>query len=386
MPIARWKLRRELLRLQEQAAAIPEFFYEPLLRWWHDRHLLERVTFTEGRHTVKSKIALLIVFQPGGIARSTLLTCEHLLEKGYVPLLVSNSPLSAADRERLTAVCWRVVERPNFGYDFGGYRDGIHLLWRWSVEPDRLLLLNDSIWFPALQDDDSIDTLESCGYPFCGALELGGGADSSASSRRAPFLGSFFLMFDRGALRSQAFRRFWSDYRMTSNKYKTIRRGERALSYAMRDAGLRGHALVSRPDFERTIESLPHGKLLEHLGLLVHPDEDIRGRIQRLIRVTGTTPIATETEQIIAARRLFHAATAKSNIFSSAPILLLEELKIPFVKKALDRWNEKTLEMLSEIGTRGDRSGMKLTPAVLEEIKARIGWRGEALVDKETAR
>jgi len=58
-------------------------------------------------------------------------------------------------------VSWRVIERPNFGYDFGGYRDGILLLEAWGIAPERLLILNDSIWMPLAPNSTLIDRFEA---------------------------------------------------------------------------------------------------------------------------------------------------------------------------------------------------------------------------------
>ncbi len=145
--IPAWKVRRELGRLGQQLRAIPEAVWEPFAaarmtgRW--------RAGFR--RWTAPGACAqgaLVLCWQPRGLAPSFLDMLDHLVTCGYAPFVVSNAPLSSADRQSLHPRIWRAVERPNFGYDFGGYRDGLFLLRRWGIRPDRLVILNDSIWFP----------------------------------------------------------------------------------------------------------------------------------------------------------------------------------------------------------------------------------------------
>ena len=46
-------------------------------------------------------MALLLLYQPAGVSDATRWTCEHLVHKGYAPLIISNAPLSEADRALL---------------------------------------------------------------------------------------------------------------------------------------------------------------------------------------------------------------------------------------------------------------------------------------------
>ena len=59
-----WKVRRELGRLSQQLRAVLEFFYEPFLRWQHDRERTERLKVTPGASTPARKVAVYLVFQP----------------------------------------------------------------------------------------------------------------------------------------------------------------------------------------------------------------------------------------------------------------------------------------------------------------------------------
>ena len=362
-----WKVRRELGRLSQQLRAVLEFFYEPFLRWQHDRKRKERLKVTPGASAPSRKVAVYLVFQPRGIAESSLLTCSHLAASGYAPLVVSNAALSEADRQRLQAVSWKVVERPNFGYDFGGYRDGIWLLDQWGERPESLILLNDSIWFPALEGDQTIARMEAMAADFRGILKLGTGEGAVLRRGREPFLGSFFLMFSAKALQSEAFTLFWRQYLNTSNKYKTIRRGERRLSYVMRDAGFEGASLFERTQFDEYLRVADPATLRRILEDLVSVEP---GMEKSITDMTNRFDAAQQDGQAVMAmqmRSIIHVATVKSNLFSSIPITLLRDFSIPLIKKSRDHWNFKALQRISKTAQSVDQV-IAIAPSVKREI------------------
>lgn len=287
-----------------------------------------------GQIQARNKVALLLIYQPAGLAESIVWTCEHLVQRGYAPLVVSNTPLSPDDLERLRPVIWRAVERPNFGYDFGGYRDGIWLLDQWQVRPEVLLVLNDSIWFPLYPDEDLLHRMEHSPADFVGALQLDPlRKQEGVPSRKRPFFGSFFLMFKRTACEHPAFRRFWADYRNTSNKYKTIRRGERGLSHALMDAGLSCEAMYTRQALDRYWASLDPASLREALSRLVTIDDQLQVRQAALL----TSPESND-QWCKAAVQLALAITEKQNVLATAPYASLTTFGTPYLKKARD-WN-----------------------------------------------
>lgn len=347
MTIEAWKVRRELQRIRLQLQAIPEFFYEPLLRWWHDRQRPNRLKVTEGHASAARKVAVYLLFQPRGVAESTVHTCQHLVANGYAPLIVSNAPLSAADRERLRGTSWRVVERPNFGYDFGGYRDGIWLLSQWHIQPQTLILMNDSVWFPVTENDRTIAQMEDMPAEFRGILKLGTDQESSLPRARQPFLGSFFLMFSARALQCSEFTGFWQTYRNTSNKYKTIRRGERRISYVMREAGFDAAAVFERSHFEQWLQGSTPATLRQVLDELVTLNPQTQAFIDAAAAAFDAKSPDQQARSTPMLRDVILRATAKSNLFASAPVTMLRDLNLPFVKKSPNPWNWKALNRIN---------------------------------------
>lgn len=339
-----WKLQRELRRIGQQLQGVAERFTEPALQREHDAHRATRLKVATGQCVLGDKVALLLLYQPSGVSQATVWTCEHLVRKGYAPLVISNAPLSDSDHQRLAPVSWRTVERPNFGYDFGGYRDGIWLLEQWSVAPSNLIILNDSIWFPLYADEPLIDRMESSPADFVGALQLEPlRTPEHETPRKRPFFGSFFLMLKRPALEHPAFKSFWDHYRITSNKYKTIRQGERGFSHAMFDAGIPSEAMYSRRHFDSYVARISNPALCSLLGDLVTIDERIEEALAKCIEAYDDGSAWRET-----ATRLALQATEKQNILATAPFTSLVHFEVPYLKKAKDWNNLKALRAIEQ--------------------------------------
>jgi lipopolysaccharide biosynthesis protein len=151
---------------------------------------------------------------------------------------VSNTALPDESKALLAPLTWQILERPNIGYDFGGYRDGIRVLQEAEVDMQMLVVLNDSIWWPLCADDTALERAETMGADVVGMIMRPYGRARSRSSVRTPHLQSYFFWFDQKAIYSKGFRQFWQDYRLSSFKYNAIRYGELRLTHALVGAGL----------------------------------------------------------------------------------------------------------------------------------------------------
>lgn len=242
--IARWKLRRELVRVKDRLAAWSGNLYEPMLQRRHDRWREAQPIPRDLGCSFSGKVAIFLIYQPNGIAASILCTLRWLVANGYSPLVIANTPIKDADRPDLEAVSWRLFERPNFGYDFGGYRDGILLLDEWGLKLDRLLIINDSVWMPPRSDSTLISRMESVD------ADLVGGTMHPAMVKRGgraqpEYLESYLFLVNRKLLDDKRFAGHWRNFLTSSYKANAVRRGERRLTETIRSMGFAAKGLFS---------------------------------------------------------------------------------------------------------------------------------------------
>jgi hypothetical protein len=226
-----WKLKREagraFFRLWDGLARPLRGLRTAL----YDRRRAGLVTVHPGRLPSSGKVAIHVIYQPQGVTASTLFACDWLQRNGYAPLLVSNAPISDPDLARLKARSWLTVVRPNVGYDFGAYRDGIWVLRNRARDISRLLLMNDSIWVPLSGDPRMLQAVES---------DAMGGAVFVARpgrSRRNAHFQSFFVGFSQAVLSHPSFDRYWQQLPLSGQRRVVLSEGEKGLTQAVQAAG-----------------------------------------------------------------------------------------------------------------------------------------------------
>lgn len=315
-----WKVKREILRFRQQIAWYWELTQARRRTRQHDRDRPRLVHRHEGAQPPGRRVAALLIFQPGAMPASILEECDLLTGLGYSVLVVSNGPLQAQARSDLLPHVWRLLERPNLGYDFGGYREAVMHLWDEGVEPDELLILNDSVWVMAEVFPAFLDRLRATGAAVTGSV--------LRSKKRKTWIESYFFRFDKTALSHPAFRAFWQNYRLVDSKFGVIRQGERDFTVALSSAGLSVAALGDNAEFlARMVEA---------------PDEDLRLALAYGAPVTGG--LAEDRARLLAptpephwrTRALAHMGVTLDggNVWNSQfPIAAVRLLDNPFVKK-----------------------------------------------------
>ncbi len=317
--IPAWKIRRELLRFGQQLRAIPEALWEPVAQRRHDAAFERGFAVNHGAVAAAEKIALVLIWQPKGIAESLLETCKHLVANGYAPFIVSNAKLLPDDRSKLFPYVWLMLERPNFGYDFGGYRDGLRQLDRMQLLPRRLVILNDSIWYPLQSEDDSLARMEASGADVVGTVLRVRGEER--------FLESYFYSLPQSTLRHAAFKTFWQDLRLTSNKYKVIRRGERGFSAAMRAAGLQLVGLFDQKTFLTHVEKADDSTLRDILRYAATMNPIDKAEARQLSS-------GQAADFAVNARALIVRMLRKGQFYSTFPIGAFRLMHYPVLKKS----------------------------------------------------
>ena len=319
--ISGWKIKRELGRMGQQLRGISDRVTDPIAQRRLDRTVAAGLPTTPGELAVVGKVGLFLLYQPKGISASTLETCRLLAKAGYSPLIVSNSPISNEDKQRLIPLAWQIIERPNFGYDFGGYRDGLTHLQQSGASPNELLILNDSVWLGIVPTTDLFARLDADPADIAGTILRDRGTER--------FLESYLFRLRRPALEHPAFVKFWTDLRLTSNKYHVIRRGERGFSAAMRSAGLRVSGVYKNANFLQKLTEQDDEFLRITLQYSAYADTKAENRSQELLN--NYEPDWRET-----VLQHFEDTLSKRQAYSSFPYANVHLTGYPFLKKSAD--------------------------------------------------
>lgn len=352
--IQAWKIRREVQRLGQQLSALHQTLWEPILQRRHDRLVDCGLPVFDGNIPLRPKIALFLLYQQGVLPQSMVQTCAHLAENGYSPLIVANGGLTAESRATLLPGVWKILERPNFGYDFGGYRDGILQLHRWGLTPDRLLILNDSIWFPILPQDTLLADMEAANVDVAGTI--------LRQKNGHGFLESYLYLMKGGVLQNPVVRRFWQSYRLTANKYKVIRRGERSHSAALMAAGYDLVPMFSSADFLQRLAAEDDVFLSHTLRFSVADSAGLAATRDALLRDDRSQNWREAAMEHI--ERVLQSA----QFYSAFPYASVKLMRYPILKKSGDR----VAVLWRKAYTAAVEAGEIDVPSISNELNAQV--------------
>ena len=367
-----WKIYRELDRSRQAIHSAIGRLYEPFVQQRHDRNRDQILRIHDGHVGLHQKVALFLIFQPAGLQKSVLVTCDHLIEKGYAPLVVSNAPLNAEDLEAVRSRAWKIIVRPNFGYDFGGYRDGILWLRDQGVTPERLLILNDSIWFPVWPNETMIDKMEALPVDLAGAVIHPEQRRRKTSTLRPAFIESYFYIAQRNALKSDVFYKFWTDFQVSSIKFNAVYRGERSFTNFLEGGGLTCDAIVSAEALIAAVAAEDNDFLKKTLEYAAYTDPEFEAERDALLagrdKTSGWREVALAHVAKVSRRR---------SVYASFPYPACLKLGVSFVKKSRlmffrQAYGTVQIKMRSQL-VRAIHAGdlPKPFPEVLAEIEAR---------------
>ncbi len=329
----RWKVHRELMRLRRQANDLRYRITDPINGRLWDRRKARRLVPRDGAIALKDDVAIFLLYQPKGCPESLFTSLRCLVDEGFSTLVVSNLPLSNRDLERLGPLAWKIVERPNLGYDFGGYRDGVWLLDRMGVAPQSLLFVNDTIWFPVSPRSDMFARLRALDAPYLGltdAYNFDFGGKNNAARPGRIHVTSFFFWVRQPMLASEAFRRWWPEYILQSRKRSVVRHGEVGFFRAMHEAGFAYDALVKKDDLLAMVDGLDRDGLIELLGQL--------SIVLSMYRDEHEAVLAAIADGSVTREQLHHLIWDVVRVVNPSDLMAYEgirRLNFPFLKKTI---------------------------------------------------
>ena len=189
----------------------------------------------------------------------TLYSLKYLRNLYDKIVVISNSELSRADKEKIKKFSDRIICHENKGYDFAAWRDGIKKIgWNELAKYDELTLMNDTCYFPMFPiekyinqfgDSEVIDFFGSyihvatpCGMPGTGTMDYPGDAVPE-------HVQSYFMTFKKTVLVSSVFRDFWNNVKEYSDVNIVIQKYETQLTGRLKDAGFGYDAMHRSHDY-----------------------------------------------------------------------------------------------------------------------------------------
>jgi lipopolysaccharide biosynthesis protein len=282
------------------------------------RHfILERI---EGDRdlTGAKRVAIFVHYDRRGRVHDYVLNyLSNLRGAGFELVFMSNAPsLSAEAKIKLQPLCALIMRRRNIGYDFGAYSDGIAAVDN-VADLDELLLVNDSVYGPF---EDLSKVVLRCDPARAAVWGI------TDNWYRRYHLQSYFLLFKKAALSSEAFARFWHRVRHVQSKRWIIEKYEIGLSQSLLQNGLRCAALY------------PYRRVTEALANAVEAMEEEREREEDEAETRNERPRRRRlNEQQRFAADMLNAVAHGIPLNSTHHLwdYLIAELGCPFLKREL---------------------------------------------------
>lgn len=253
------EVRRVIGQVFREARFAPIAFFDTFWStFYYDLFLRNRVVSIDGWAGWTEKVSIFLIYPESGLNVGHGEALRYMISEGYSPVVVSSFPLDDRDMQYLLPLCSRIIVRPNFGCDFGGYRDGMLSIKEYREKILHLALFDDSVWFPLPGGAGWLTSAERMRVDFAGALSHAGPdwrkavefavGDEKAKRKYSELFHfcSFALLFSGNSLKSDAFWKFWGGRRISSSKRGAVMYGERVLSKFMFNAGF-SHALSVTP-------------------------------------------------------------------------------------------------------------------------------------------
>ena len=368
------KFFREIFRLIKQLVFLPKNIGNFLFgTFYYDIFLAKSKKQYSGSLSLKNRTVIFLIFPEAGITNSHLRTLKYFIKNNYSPIVISNLPLIESDRSEILKNCCSLIERKNFGYDFGGYRDAILHLSNNIKKFDNLLLINDSTWFPILQDNAFINFINNSNLDFIGATSHYGFERLKLPSKRENLpktinfnsdnrnfhYASYALSFSKKILNDSNFYKFWKTLRLSGAKNVIVRRGEIGLTqFIIRNKNYSHGSFIDSEKLEATLKEFSRERLLKICHEVIVENKSLKIFKEKfLIDLENSSRNEIISFLIIIVSRQI--------IVFSLLKFLIEELRFPFIKKMLLKLDKDSAEKTYNIIK-------SLDEEIFEEINSEI--------------
>jgi Rhamnan synthesis protein F/Methyltransferase domain len=333
------KIWKEIRRIGRQSASVPKLVGNLLLTTvYYDLVLSKRRRITPGHIALGEKVAVIVIFPSSGLVKSHHFLIDYFLQKGFSPVIVSNLALTDSERSELLEKCHVCIERPNFGYDFGGYRDGILWLNTQLASMSQLIIINDSSWFPLPGGSDWISDIARLNVDYTGASshyavktpdpERFEDFEWSYDTKQRNFhYGSYALSISSRILRDPKFLTFWRKMKLSNKKHHVVRRGEIGLTKWVKVNEYTHAATLDIINLEADLKLLSDSRIEEIANnLVIHESFEMQMVKHRVVRLRNATRSMME--------KLIVAGVSRQGASYTLADYSIHEMHFPFLKKS----------------------------------------------------
>ncbi len=346
------KLLKEIFRLLKQIFYLPRYLINFLFgTFYYDNFLAKSKIKYSGNLQLNEKIVIFLIFPESGLAKSHLRTLRYFIRNNFTPLIVSNLTLSKEDKALLLKNCWTLIERKNYGYDFGGYRDGVLFLSEKIRDLEKLILINDSTWFPIINNNSFTDFIDNSNLDFIGATSHYGFKRQRLPTKKTGLLkpqfnfnnknfhyASYALSFSKKILKDENFLKFWKNLRLSGTKNLVVRRGEIGLTqYVIKNKKYSHGSFINSEKLEDILKNLSKETLLKISRETIIENISLKKFKEKFIKNADSF----SKDELIA---FILIQVSRQIIVFSLIKFLIEDLKFPFLKKMLFKLDKYSAE------------------------------------------
>jgi hypothetical protein len=252
-----WRGFLELWTIIPLVEALTRFWYRLDPRLYSEALRIRKIY--EGQVPTKSdRYVIFVLYTKSSLPIFTTNLIDAVARTQLNLVVVCNAKIDAATRAYLLDNSNVLIERTNLGRDFGAYRDAIRVLTRRKSTIERLILLNDSVFFFKKGLDWLLNELNGT-HDFVGLTEV---------FQFHYHVQSFMLSFGQRVLQNERFIRFWKRFRPISTRRWSIHKGEVRLTRELTKAGFRPHILYQAVQLAPHMRDRPAREVLEAIQLL----------------------------------------------------------------------------------------------------------------------
>ncbi len=183
--------------------------------------LLVETDFSTG---ATEKVALVVTQGGKSLPKSILNVINLLADRKISILLVCNGKLSQNSKDIIGSKIWKLLERPNFGRDFGAYQAGILYLLDKKIISEKLIVLNDSMMYDVNRAGQIFDKMLESDAHLIAPTE---------NFEPAYHIGSFLFCVNEEVQKSKIWNQYWRNYKPSSSRLHAIKFGEVGMSLAL---------------------------------------------------------------------------------------------------------------------------------------------------------